>query len=59
MGSKFVNFKFFKISIPSVLILKYYRTRGRVFFKGEENDVDQGMNMLIGTYLMLFLDIKE
>ena len=59
MGSKFVIFKFFKISIPSVLILKYYRTRGRVFFKGEENDVDQGMNMLIGTYLMLFLDIKE
>ena len=37
-----------------MLILKYYRTRGRVFFKGEENDVDQGMNMLIGTYLMLF-----
>ena len=59
MGLKFVIFKFFKKSNPCVLILKYYRTRGRVFFKGEENDVDQGMNMLIGTYLMLFLDIKE
>ena len=57
MGLKFVVFKFFEKSNPCVLILKYYRTRGRVFFKGEENDVDQGMNMLIAYILCYSLYI--
>ncbi|KAL8098364.1 hypothetical protein AgCh_031212 [Apium graveolens] len=45
MELKFKAFKFYEKSPRYVLILKYFRTRGRVFFKGEENDEDQGMNI--------------
>lgn len=51
MELKFDVFKFYEKSSRCVLILKYFRTRGRVFFKGEENDVDQGVNMLIWIFL--------
>ena len=53
MGLKFDVFTSYEVSPYHVLILKYFRTRGRVFFKGEENDEDRGMNMLIGKYLIL------
>lgn len=35
-GLKFYAFEFYKKLSHCVLILKYFRTRGRVFFKGEE-----------------------
>jgi hypothetical protein len=53
MRLKFDLFEFYKKLSRCVLILKYFRTRGRVFFKGEENDEDRGMNMLIGKYFIL------
>ncbi|KAL8098098.1 hypothetical protein AgCh_031023 [Apium graveolens] len=55
MELKFKAFKFYEKSPRYVLILKYFRTRGRVFFKGEENDEDQGMNMLIWIWLCMEL----
>ncbi|KAL8127779.1 hypothetical protein AgCh_014632 [Apium graveolens] len=55
MELKFKAFKFYEKSPRYVLILKYFRTRGRVFFKGEENDEDQGMNMLIWIWLCVLV----
>ena len=55
MELKFKAFKFYEKSSRCVLILKYFRTRGRVFFKGEENDEDQGMNMLIWIWLCVLV----
>ena len=45
--------------IRGLWILLHYKTRGRVFFKGEENDAEQGIVKLICIYFTLLIRFKN
>ena len=44
--------------VRGLWILHHYKTRGRVFFKGEENDAEQGISKLICIYYILLFRNK-